>query len=77
MTDTMREFLQDIKKELDKDPSLLDAPVVSVHSASGAIEGAYAPWVTQVDPDDDEAELYEDVAGLQPGDKYWRVTIDH
>ena len=78
MTDTMRDFLKTIKKALDEDPSLIDAPVVSSHSASGEIEGAYllSPRVVKEERADD-AEMLNDVANLNIGDKYWQVSIDH
>lgn len=73
MAITMRKMLEQIKKEIDENPGLLDAPCFSRHSASGVLEAVYSPYLTEADDEDEDLTSGD----AKEGEMYWSFPIDH
>lgn len=74
MAITMRSMLEKIRKEIEQNPALLDAPCISSHSASGEYEAVYGPYVKE-EPSETLLDYME--GDVDEGKPYWSFVIDH
>lgn len=74
---TLRQLIHQLQTIVEQNPTAGDAPVFSVHSASGAVDhlnGFYMNELKQRDLDGECGCVYED-AGLSVGDKVIQVSV--